>query len=41
MEAVLATGLSMPVVVGLFYLGVRACRGLYFLVSNLVGWPHM
>jgi hypothetical protein len=41
LEAVLATGVSLPVAVFLFYLGVRACRGLYHAIGNLVGWPYM
>jgi hypothetical protein len=41
MEAVLATGVSMLFLAPLFRLGVAACKGLYCLVANLVGWPYM
>jgi hypothetical protein len=41
LEAVMATAVSLPVAVALFYVGIRASRGLYFLVGHLVGWPYM
>lgn len=39
LEVVLATGVTFPVVGGMFYLGVRACRNLFHVIGNLVGWP--
>lgn len=41
LEAVLAAGVSLPIAVSLFYVAMRASRGLYFLVGHLVGWPYM
>jgi hypothetical protein len=39
LEVVLATGITMPVVFALAYLGVRACKNLFHVISTLVDWP--
>jgi hypothetical protein len=41
MEAVLATGIIIPIVAFLFYSGVKACRNLTELIETLVGWPFL
>ncbi len=41
MEAVMATGVSMPFAAALFYMGLRACKNLYHVCGSLVGWPYL
>ena len=40
-EVVIATGMSFSASAVLAYHGMRACRNLFHVVSNLIGLPHM
>jgi len=41
LEAVMATGLVLPLAVLMMAMGSRACRMLYHVIGNLVGWPYL
>jgi hypothetical protein len=41
LEVVMVTGVSFPAAVILYYLAMRACRGLYHVMGNWVGSPYM
>ncbi len=40
-EVVLAAGISLPIVVFVFYWGIQACRVLFCLIGTMVGSPNM
>lgn len=39
LEAVMATAITLPIVIMLFALGVRACKLLFQVIGTMVGWP--
>ena len=41
LEAVVATAITLPVVILLFNLGVRACKQLWQVIGAQVGWPYL
>lgn len=41
LEAVLATAMTLPVVVFLLWLGSKACIRLFHVIGTLVGWPYL
>lgn len=40
LEAVLATGVTIPIAAALVIAGLRLCRDYYTLLSTLVCWPY-
>jgi hypothetical protein len=41
MEAVLATGITLPLLALLLHVGFVACRHYFQVVAGLVGWPYL
>lgn len=41
LEAVIATAITLPVVIFLLYMGTRACIRLFHVIGTLVGWPFL
>lgn len=40
-EAVLSTGITLPLAAALFFLGRAACGRLYQIIESLVAWPYL
>lgn len=41
MEAVMATGITVPVATFFLVVGFRACKYFYHTVATLVCWPYI
>ena len=41
LEAVLATGITIPILAFLLHVGFVACRRYFQIVAELVGWPYL
>ncbi len=40
-EAVISTGITLPLAAALFFLGRAACGRLYQIIESLVAWPYL
>jgi hypothetical protein len=41
LDVVLATTIGAVIAAFFMYVGMRGCRNLYHVISNLVGWPFL
>ena len=41
LEEVLVTGVMLPLVAGVLFLGIKFCQAVYNITAALVGWPYL